>query len=254
MVFNIPDRNYWYFFWIFKGYNILGFKSDYNGRIASFTGDELKIGNYYFGFVLLALSYIYIYFNKYNKLYFYFFALIFLITSFIIGERSNFLKVLIILSAFLFMVNNQGYIKKIITILIFLLVSSVVVSNNNFFKYRFVVDIFDPIKEKGINKFIKETKHGLHFEVAQNIFNKNKLFGIGIKNFRNESKKIEYHSNRTIEQGLQLIHIKYIMSSLRDWPCGIYHIFIIFLISISIGVKNFLKKKIIFLFYVLLYF
>ena len=36
----------------FTGTNTLGFSSNYNGRIASFTGDELKIGNYYFGLFL----------------------------------------------------------------------------------------------------------------------------------------------------------------------------------------------------------
>ena len=29
------------------GKNILGYSSDYIGRLASFTGDELKIGNFF---------------------------------------------------------------------------------------------------------------------------------------------------------------------------------------------------------------
>jgi hypothetical protein len=33
------------------GKNILGYSTDYPGRIASFTGDELKIGGFYFGFL-----------------------------------------------------------------------------------------------------------------------------------------------------------------------------------------------------------
>lgn len=228
----------------FRGYNLLGFKSDYNGRIASFTQDELKIGNYYFGFILLALSFIYINLNKYNNLYFYFFSLLFLVTSFIIGERSNFFKVLIIISAFLFLVNNQSYIKKIITILIFIFVSSFIASNNNFFKSRFIIEIFDPIKEKGINKFIKETKHGLHFEIAQNIFNENKLFGIGIKNFRHESKKAKYNSQRTLEKGITThphqIHYEF----LSETGLVGYLIFLsFFIISIFIGLKKFFKQK-----------
>ena len=39
------------------GVNVLGFKSNYSGRIASFTGDELQIGGYYFGFIFLSLSF-----------------------------------------------------------------------------------------------------------------------------------------------------------------------------------------------------
>ena len=232
------------FFEFFMGFNLLGFSSDYNGRIASFTGDELKIGNYYFGFILLALSYIYINFNKYNKSYFYIFALIFLITSFIIGERSNFAKVLLIVTTFLFLINNQNYIKKILTIFIFMIISSIIISSNNFFKSRFIIEILDPIREKGINKFINETKHGQHFEIAKNIYSKNKIFGVGIKNFRNESKKPEYHSDRTLEQGVtshpHQIHYEFLSET------GIigYVVFIFFFIlSILYGIKVFLKDK-----------
>ena len=38
---------------------MLGFESVYEGRIASFTGDEVKIGGFYFGFILLSLNFIY---------------------------------------------------------------------------------------------------------------------------------------------------------------------------------------------------
>ena len=38
------------------GYNTLGFQNNFPGRISSFLNNELKIGNYYFGFILLSLS------------------------------------------------------------------------------------------------------------------------------------------------------------------------------------------------------
>ena len=43
-------------FEFFVGKNILGFESTYGGRIASFTGDELKIGGFYFGFLFICLA------------------------------------------------------------------------------------------------------------------------------------------------------------------------------------------------------
>ena len=46
-------------FELFFGFNMLGFESVYEGRIASFTGDEVKIGGFYFGFILLSLNFIY---------------------------------------------------------------------------------------------------------------------------------------------------------------------------------------------------
>ena len=36
---------------------MLGFQSTYPGRIASFTGDEMKIGNFYFALLFIVLSF-----------------------------------------------------------------------------------------------------------------------------------------------------------------------------------------------------
>ena len=73
----------------FNGSNILGFKAIYPGRIASFTGDELKIGGFYFGFIMLAISYL----EGFKNRLFLFCAIVFFIISLLIGERSNFLKI-----------------------------------------------------------------------------------------------------------------------------------------------------------------
>ena len=80
------------------------------GRIASFTGDELVIGSFFLGFVLIILSYIT---NTYsNKKYIiYSFSVLFIFTSLVIGERSNFIKTLIIIS--LFILFFSGLSKKI---------------------------------------------------------------------------------------------------------------------------------------------
>ena len=43
------------FYESFFGKNTIGFSSNYSGRIASFTGEELKIGGFYFGFFLISL-------------------------------------------------------------------------------------------------------------------------------------------------------------------------------------------------------
>ena len=51
------------------GKNILGFQSQYPARITSFSGDEMKIGGYYFGFILLSLFYL----KKYKQNFSYYF-------------------------------------------------------------------------------------------------------------------------------------------------------------------------------------
>ena len=76
----------------FIGQNFIGNKSGFHGRISSFLGKELKIGHFFLGFAPLIIAYIYSRgkFNKDNLLIILF--LIFNIISFIIGERSNFVR------------------------------------------------------------------------------------------------------------------------------------------------------------------
>ena len=40
------------------GQNIFGFSSNYPGRVGSFTGEELKIGGFYFGFIFITLAFL----------------------------------------------------------------------------------------------------------------------------------------------------------------------------------------------------
>ena len=49
------------FFEYINGKNILGYSSDYEGRIASFLGKELKIAHFVLGFGFISISY---YFEK----------------------------------------------------------------------------------------------------------------------------------------------------------------------------------------------
>ena len=77
-------------FEFFLGFNSLGFKSAYQGRLSGFMGDELKAGS-----LLLSISFVTACFLithtklKNTSLLLLF---IFLITIFITGDRSNFIK------------------------------------------------------------------------------------------------------------------------------------------------------------------
>ena len=55
-------------FEFFIGFNFIGNTSNYAGRLASFSGDELKIGGYYFGFMLIS---IWIVLKNHKKYYFF---------------------------------------------------------------------------------------------------------------------------------------------------------------------------------------
>ena len=53
-------------FEIFNGKNILGFESYMPGRLAGFYNDELKIGHFYYAFILIVLTHFFNLFSKKN--------------------------------------------------------------------------------------------------------------------------------------------------------------------------------------------
>ncbi len=178
---------------IFIGKNILGFSSSYPGRIASFTGDELKIGGYYFGFFFICLSFFY---KKFEKL-FYPAMIIFLIISLNIGERSNFIKIFIMCFLYILFFTKISLRKKAsILILITILVSTFIISNHtNFNRYFYQVGgttddkKIQQVDEKSslIERIIKSNRQFYHYKVAIDLTKDNFLFGIGFKDFRIDS-------------------------------------------------------------------
>ena len=74
--------------------NILGFRSYMPGRLAGFYNDELKIGHFYYAFILIVLTHFFNLFSKKNflfgkdlnsKIIFYFFN--FFIFSYCFNDR-----------------------------------------------------------------------------------------------------------------------------------------------------------------------
>ena len=120
----------------FSGKNILGYKSNLDGRLASFLDDELKIGGYYFGFCLISLATIYSYFKKDYKIIFAF-ALVFLIIAFLIGERSNFIKILFSIIFILFFYFKEHKFKLVFLSLVCAIIFSTIIYQNENLKYRY---------------------------------------------------------------------------------------------------------------------
>ncbi len=180
------------------GFNIFGNVSERQGRLSSFLGEELKIGNYYFGFVLITLSYL---LYKYKKNYIPFiFSIVFIIIALLIGERSNFLKVLIITSLFLFFFQEKNYLKKIFVIFISLTFLFTIIYSNKNYKERFWVMLLKPLVQFNLKPIesLKMSPYGAHYDTAIKIFNDNKIFGIGLKNFRVESGNPKYRNKEFI--------------------------------------------------------
>ena len=181
------------------GYNMFGFKSPYEGRLGSVLGEELKIGHFYFSLVLIAsLNLQKIFKIKFNNDYiFYGIIVLFLFVSLIIGERSNFIKTFFVIFFFIFIFDKKNLFKKIISIFLIIFSFSILINFNDNYKSRFWGKGLSLLFEKPIES-IFNSKYGSHYKVAIQVFNNNKFFGVGLKNYRLEVTKKKYYGDPSI--------------------------------------------------------
>ena len=226
------------------GYNFFGNVSYMPGRIASFFNTELVAGAFYQGFVLFFLSYLILKKTKNHVLIFFVIAVI--IVSFLIGERSNFLKLFLSVIFFISFVLNINYKIKIISFATIVLIFCTILISSNSYKVRYYGQIKSLLSVNGYSNFIKQSQYGAHRNAAIKILNKNLFFGVGVKNFRSESGKKMYENKdylRTSERQSthpHQIHYEFLSET------GIfgYLSFLIFIISsIYLGLKSYIKSK-----------
>lgn len=237
------------------GSNIMGYSSNYRGRIASFTNDELIIGYIYCFLTLFTFIFVY---KKTNNYLFFIIACILIIISFFIGERSNFLKLFLLIIFFSFI--HLFYFKKlkiksllIITpIVLILLLSFVQLVKNtpqgkkivNFDEHQLVMlkkDKFSLFKE-----MFYESKHAPHYLTAYNIFLNYPMFGIGIDNFHKESRKKKYENKelaKTITRSSTHPHQIYLEIMSEVGLTGLIYFICIFFYPIFICLKSLIKNK-----------
>ena len=172
------------------GHNLLGNKSYMPGRLSGFLGDELKIGNYYLGFYFLTLVFLIQFFK--NQLLNFTIIIFITLIAFLIGERANFIK--IILGLLIFSIFYEKIIIKYKIIFFGLIISCVfiLINFNSDFKTRYKTQIYNPLKTEGIYNYIKGIPYGAHFSTAYEIFKENPINGIGLKNFYFECGKDKY--------------------------------------------------------------
>ena len=231
------------FFEFLTGQNLLGFKSDYGGRIASFTNDELKIGGYYYGFSLIIFTFIFLKLKNVNHFSYLIILFFILYISSIIGERSNFIRLSLGLIIFFMITYQSNLIKKIfITSLIGLTIISIIYSNN-ILKKRLIDEIIIPIKTVGIINYINQTRYGSHFKIANNIIKDNLYFGIGVKKFRELSFDRRYNKNKKMDGGSTHPHQIH-LELLAELGLIGYILFISFYsYSIIYGLRKFIYEK-----------
>ena len=144
-------------------------------RLASFTGTESVIGNYFYGFVLIFLTYFYNNFSKkvsINLLL----AIFLIVVSFLIGERANFIRTFTIIVLFIFFIYDFKVRNKILTLLVLSLLLISFISSNSKYKTRYFDQISMIFTKNGISSYLNNSHYGAHYNVAKEIFKDNYFF------------------------------------------------------------------------------
>ena len=185
----ILDGFYQYFF----GENILGWKN--GSRTSSFFGDEKILGSYLSRFwpIFFGLS---IFIFKQKEKIFILLILIFILSEaliFLSGDRSAFLY--INLSAIFVILFSHKLLKlRLFTLITSFILISIISIVNPTAKER----VFDhTLKQMNLGNsnseiYIFSQQHTHHFITAYRMFLDNKVFGVGIKNFRNFCNNKDY--------------------------------------------------------------
>ena len=168
----------------FSGNNILGYsgeKYNYSVRIVSFFKDEPIVGSYLSGFFLLLIGYLFneSFDKKFSLIILFLFLVI--IAIFLTGERSSAIRSFLGLGFFLFFFKMKKFKYKFILFSILFASILIIITNSTFLKNR-----YSHVQHTYLNKdsiYLKLYSSG--FQVFQN----NKIFGVGNKNYRVETCK-----------------------------------------------------------------
>ena len=226
------------------GQNILGFVSDMPGRIASFFNKELVVGAYLHGFVLFFLGYIIS--KKYNSNLVAFTIIGIIIITFLVGERSNFIKSLISISIFSLIVFNISYKRKILFFLIVVTSILTIINFNNNYKLRYYSQIKTLFTNDGFSNYMKQSQYGAHQDVAIKIFKEYPYFGIGIKNFRNESVKNKYENQKfSLTNSRHATHPHQVHHEFLSETGIVGYLSFLFFVtsSLFLAIKNYLRER-----------
>ena len=194
------------FFQYFNHVNLIGNEAVLQGaiyRLGGFMGDELKISNLVFHFGTLVFVYFFsdILINNNKKNIFYILYLILIIASiYITAERSNFITAMAffaVLNFFLLLKNRRVFVLLITFFSAIIILLSV---NNKHLIDRMIFDnIFKEVKKLHYNPdksyLNKDSVYFAHYSAAYQLFQKNKFFGVGLKNYRKFCNNSEFNKN-----------------------------------------------------------
>ena len=151
--------------------------------------DELKISNLIFHIGTLVFSYFFskTYLkNKKINYYILSFLILLICSIFITAERANFVTVVTFSFLFVLLISleNKKFFFKIL-IIFSILISVPIISNDNL-SNRMINDLLKKTNlfkiENNKNYLNKDSHYFAHYSAAYQIFERNKMFGVGLKN------------------------------------------------------------------------
>ena len=138
---------------------------------------------------------------------------------------------------FIFLIERKNFFKKIFTIFIFLIFMSAISFNNPSFYDRIWSKLLIPLIKNPI-ELVSSSKYGSHYNVAIQVFENNKLFGVGLKNYRLEVTKKKYDGDASVHP--HQTHFEILSElGLLGYICFLF----VFLYIIFQSFKSFLKDK-----------
>lgn len=229
------------------GHNLIGIRSSSNERISSFFGEELVVGAFILGLGFAVAIFLIIKNKKSSvvkKIYANFFLILIPFAIFLTGERSNFIKSLIIFLTFLFIVDKKFLLfkkKNILIGFISLMIISLLIFKSTlnrqasiFHQYKFLNKIYEDKLE-----IIQNVQYGQHYLIAWGIFRENIWLGVGTKNFRYACQNKKY--NDKYPAGCTTHPHQIYFEILSEQGLVGFFIFLIFFMTVFI--KNYLIFK-----------
>ena len=208
-------------------------------RLSGFMGDELKAGSLILSFCFIVSGYLINTDN--NKMKGILLLCLFVVTIFITGDRSNFLKSLLIAFCLIFLlIKIYKEIYSVILSNVWLNISDY--NNNNVFKERFKNKIFGDLSQNNFNiyKFVKKTEYGKIYSSAYELFLEKKSFGVGNKNFRilcEKDFRTKYTFTKDLEKAKCNTHPHQIYFEILV-EHGIFGLSILFIALLSLFIKT----------------
>jgi len=185
------------------GFNLLGFESPSSIRIVSFFKDELVVGGFILGFSFLISGYLFklIKNDTVKKIFPSIFFCLSIICIYLSGERSNFIKALIIFSIILLLIKDAYFHIKKKYIFLFIIIGATLPTLLYEEVYSRYIKTFKRIQlydQGSVYERFGHIRHFAHYNTAWKIFKDYPIFGVGNLKFRHICHNKKYLNTKIL--------------------------------------------------------